>query len=181
MVIDLCTRCGSRSVEPFTCYCQFTVQPLLAIPRDLHAYRTMCIDMPCSSGLKYYRAIQPESANIKIVLPVGRLRSRRTPPASTPLFARLYAESRRPHWILVAVRGCRRSGNLRLQIKGSNFVREAVVRLNGTTRETVYVSATELVADVPAADLAKTGLLAIAVANPAPGGGNSTSLDLTVK
>jgi hypothetical protein len=74
-----------------------------------------------------------------------------------------------------------RSPNLRLQIKGSNFVRGAVVSLNGTVRETVYVSATELIADVPAADLAKPRLLTIAVANPVPGGGNSTALNLTVK
>lgn len=73
------------------------------------------------------------------------------------------------------------SPNLRLQINGSNFARGAVVSLNGTLRETVYVSATELIADVPAADLAKPGLLEIAVANPIPGGGNSAALSLTVQ
>jgi len=71
--------------------------------------------------------------------------------------------------------------NLRLQINGSNFVRGAAVSLNGTVRETVYISVTELIADVPAADLAKPGLLAITVANPAPGGGNSAALNLTVQ
>jgi len=40
------------------------------------------------------------------------------------------------------------SPNLRLQINGSSFVRGSVVSLNGTVRETVYVSATELIADV---------------------------------
>lgn len=72
------------------------------------------------------------------------------------------------------------SPNLRLRINGSNFMRGAVVSLNGSVRETVYVSATELIADVPAADLAKPGLLAITVANPAPGGGNSATSNLTV-
>src|SRR4029077_13373606 len=73
------------------------------------------------------------------------------------------------------------SPNLRLQINGSNFVRGAVVSLNGTVRETVYVSPTKLIADVPAADLGKPGLLSIAVANPVPGGGNSTAVNFTVQ
>jgi len=72
------------------------------------------------------------------------------------------------------------SPNLRLQINGSNFVRGAVVSLNGAVRETVYVNPTELIADVPAADLAQPGLLTIAVANPAPGGGNSAAMNFTV-
>jgi len=73
------------------------------------------------------------------------------------------------------------SPNLRLHVNGSNFARGAVVRLNGKPRETVYVSATELLADVPAADLAKPGLRTINVANPTPGGGNSTALNFTVR
>lgn len=72
------------------------------------------------------------------------------------------------------------SPNLKLQINGSNFVRGAVVRLNGMARETVYVSATELIADLPAADLSKSGLLAISIANPTPGGGESAPLNLVV-
>jgi len=74
-----------------------------------------------------------------------------------------------------------RSPNLRLQINGSNFARGAVVVLNGAARETVYFSATELIADVPAADLAKPGQLTIAVANPMPGGGTSMGLNLAVQ
>lgn len=73
------------------------------------------------------------------------------------------------------------SPNLRLQINGSNFARGAVVSLNGMVRETVYVSATELIADLPAADLVKPGLLAVTVANPVPGGGNSTAFNLPVQ
>jgi hypothetical protein len=73
------------------------------------------------------------------------------------------------------------SPNLRLQINGSDFVRGAAVSLNGAARETIYVSSTELIADVPGADLAKPGLLAIAVANPVPGGGNSATVNLTVQ
>jgi hypothetical protein len=73
------------------------------------------------------------------------------------------------------------SPNLRLHINGSNFVRGAVVSLNGAVRETVYVSATELLADVPVADLVNPVLIAITVSNPAPEGGNSTSLNLTVQ
>lgn len=73
------------------------------------------------------------------------------------------------------------SPNLQLHINGSNFARGAVVSLKGAVRETVYLNATELIADVPAADLRKPGLLAITVANPAPGGGNSMPLNLTVQ
>jgi hypothetical protein len=71
--------------------------------------------------------------------------------------------------------------NLRLHIKGFGFVRGAVVSLNGTVRETLYLSPTELIADVPAADLAKPGLFTIAVENPGPGGGNSAALKFAVK
>jgi len=73
------------------------------------------------------------------------------------------------------------SPNLRLQVNGSNFARGAIVKLNGWFRETAYVSATELIADVPASDLAKPGLLAIAVENPLPGGGNSEALTVRVQ
>lgn len=74
-----------------------------------------------------------------------------------------------------------RSPNLRLHVHGNNFARGAVALLDGQLRETFYVSPTELVADLPAADLRASGTAQISVANPAPGGGHSQPLDFQIQ
>jgi len=53
-----------------------------------------------------------------------------------------------------------------LQINGSGFVSGSVASWNGTNLPTIYVSATELTAAVPASLAASGGTFAIAVANP---------------
>jgi hypothetical protein len=68
------------------------------------------------------------------------------------------------------------SANVVLTVTGGGFVSGATVLWNGSTRATTLVSATQLTATILAADLAAVGTADVAVFNPAPGGGSSTSL-----
>ena len=61
----------------------------------------------------------------------------------------------------------------KMTVLGSGFSGSSVVQWNGTSRSTTYVSATELLAQVNAADVAATGNASITVANPI--GASSTS------
>jgi uncharacterized repeat protein (TIGR01451 family) len=72
--------------------------------------------------------------------------------------------------------------NFSLTVNGSNFVPGAIVRWNVAELNTFYVSATELNADVPAANLAlpAPGSASITVVNPAPTLGPSNALTLPI-
>ncbi len=72
------------------------------------------------------------------------------------------------------------SPDFTLTLHGSNFIHSSVVDWNGAPLATAYVSATELQALVPAADLADEGRANVTVFNPAPGGGTSNVLTFTV-
>lgn len=61
----------------------------------------------------------------------------------------------------------------KMTVLGSGFSGSSTVQWNGTSRSTTYVSATELLAQVNAADVAATGNASITVANPI--GTSSTS------
>ncbi|HEX5869192.1 MAG TPA: IPT/TIG domain-containing protein, partial [Longimicrobium sp.] len=74
-----------------------------------------------------------------------------------------------------------RSGAFTLTVTGSDFVRGSVVRWNGTDRPTTYVSATQLTAAVPAADVEQAAVVQVSVFNPAPGGGASGTMPLEVR
>ena len=67
-----------------------------------------------------------------------------------------------------------------LLLTGADFVNDSVVRVNGVDRATTYLSATQLETTISASDIAAPGILSISVFNPAPGGGGSTALLLTV-
>ncbi|MEP7341654.1 MAG: SBBP repeat-containing protein [Acidobacteriota bacterium] len=67
-----------------------------------------------------------------------------------------------------------------LTVNGTNFVNGAKVRWNGADKTTTFVSATELKATIPAADIAASGAASITVFNPAPGGGVSNALPFTI-
>ncbi len=67
-----------------------------------------------------------------------------------------------------------------LTITGRNFVNAAKVRWNGVEKTTNFVSATELKAAISAADIVTPGVASITVLNPAPGGGASNALPLTI-
>ena len=72
------------------------------------------------------------------------------------------------------------SSDLTLTINGTNFVSGSVVYWNGTGRTTTFVSTTKLTVLIPAADLATIGTAAVSVFNPAPGGGQSQSVIVTI-
>ncbi len=67
-----------------------------------------------------------------------------------------------------------------LIINGSGFVRQSAVRWNGEARTTTFVSATQLRAAIPASDLTATGVAAITVFNPEPGGGESNRVNFAI-
>lgn len=67
-----------------------------------------------------------------------------------------------------------------LTVGGADFTVQSVVHFGATALATVYVSATQLTASIPSSMLASTGTFNITVATPAPGGGTSTSLSLTI-
>src|SRR5262245_58264706 len=69
-----------------------------------------------------------------------------------------------------------------LTVTGTSFVRSSVVRVNGVSRPTTYVSNTTLTASIPAGDIAvTTSGLDITVFTPAPGGGTSGPVTLSLR
>ena len=67
-----------------------------------------------------------------------------------------------------------------ITLNGAGFSSASAVMLNGSPLNTSYLSATQLTAIVPAANLSSLGWAAITVSNPSPGGGVSGSVPLTV-
>ncbi|MGE0130853.1 MAG: pre-peptidase C-terminal domain-containing protein [Blastocatellales bacterium] len=67
-----------------------------------------------------------------------------------------------------------------LTVNGSNFVLSSVVQLNGANRPTVFVNAGQLTARITAEDIVASGTAAIRVVSPAPGGGASNEVTLTI-
>lgn len=67
-----------------------------------------------------------------------------------------------------------------LTVNGTGFLSSSVVEWNGTPLSTTYISAQQLTASVPAADIASAGSVQVDVLNAAPGGGSSASVTLTV-
>jgi len=77
------------------------------------------------------------------------------------------------------------SGDTEVLITGSGFnafsTAEWVVGMNTTPLATAFLSSSQVIALVPAADLAASVNAMIDVTNPAPGGGTSKQLSFTVK
>jgi hypothetical protein len=71
-------------------------------------------------------------------------------------------------------------GGFTLAATGTGFTSNSVVRVNGSSRTTTFVSGTQLTAAIPASDIAATGTLNVTVLTPAPGGGTSSASPLTV-
>src|SRR5579863_7786782 len=72
------------------------------------------------------------------------------------------------------------SGDTQVKISGSGFITSSTAQWNGTAISSTLVSGTELMATVPAADLAGSSASSISVENPAPGGGTSTAITFNV-
>jgi RHS repeat-associated protein len=71
-------------------------------------------------------------------------------------------------------------GPFAITVNGANFLLSSVVTLNGQPLATTFATSTQLTATVPASYVATSQTAKIAVFNAAPGGGNSTELDLVV-
>jgi hypothetical protein len=67
-----------------------------------------------------------------------------------------------------------------LTVNGSGFIASSTVYWGASALTTTYVSATQLTAQVPAADIATAGTIAITVQSPAPGGGTSNAWQFEV-
>jgi trimeric autotransporter adhesin len=65
-------------------------------------------------------------------------------------------------------------------VNGNGFANTSVVRWNGATRPTTFVSGTQLQASIPASDVAAVGAAQVSVVTPAPGGGTSGDLAFTI-
>jgi hypothetical protein len=67
-----------------------------------------------------------------------------------------------------------------LTVNGTGFVANSVVNWNGSALTTSYVSATQLTATIPAANLTTAATPSITVVNPAGSGGTSSPVTFTV-
>jgi len=67
-----------------------------------------------------------------------------------------------------------------LTVNGSGFASSSTVSWGTTTLTTQYLSATQLTAQVPASAIASTGVYAVTVETPSPGGGTSNSFQFDV-
>ena len=72
------------------------------------------------------------------------------------------------------------SGAQTLRVEGTDFGVTSSVRVDGVTRSTAFVDAGVLIASLLATDVSSPGERSITVFSPAPGGGTSSSLPLTV-
>ncbi len=77
-----------------------------------------------------------------------------------------------------AIRG---SGSFELTVNGSNFVSNSQIRWNNENRATIFVSASQVTAEIPAADIASGNSATVSVDNPSPGGGTSASIHFIVE
>jgi len=67
-----------------------------------------------------------------------------------------------------------------LTVTGSNFISSSTVQWNGSARTTSFVSATQVQAQITAADVASGASVPVTVSNPSPGGGISNSSTFAV-
>lgn len=72
------------------------------------------------------------------------------------------------------------SGPFNVTVNGVNFNSQTVVRWNGVPVPTTFVSATQVVGAVSAAQAAPVGTATVSVQNPAPGGGASPGATFTL-
>jgi hypothetical protein len=68
-----------------------------------------------------------------------------------------------------------------MQLTGSGFTSASTVLINGNPRTTTYISGTSLTAQVLASDIATNGQLNVQVTTPAPGGGTSNYVIVSIE
>jgi sugar lactone lactonase YvrE len=104
-----------------------------------------------------------DTGNIRVLgydLPIAN-----SVPTQTSLFPSVIAES---------------SAVFSLRVDGAGFVQSSVVRINGSARTTTFIGPTRVEAVLTPADVATAGTATITVFTPAPGGGTSSLLNLTI-
>ena len=67
-----------------------------------------------------------------------------------------------------------------LSVVGSNFLPSSTLQWNGSSLQTTFVNSNLVTASIPASSLSASGPDAITVVTPAPGGGTSNSMSITV-
>src|ERR1035441_3161625 len=67
-----------------------------------------------------------------------------------------------------------------MQVNGSGFTNASTVLVNGNPRSTTYISGTSLAALVLASDIASSGQFEVEVNTPAPGGGTSNYVTVSI-
>jgi hypothetical protein len=67
-----------------------------------------------------------------------------------------------------------------MHLVGNNFEPQSNVTINGNAQQTQFLDSQDLQVQIPATDLISAGVLSIAVLNPAPGGGATQALPLTI-
>lgn len=72
------------------------------------------------------------------------------------------------------------SAALTLTVNGTNYINGSVVNWNGAALTTTFISATQLTAIVPAANISTAGSFPVRVFSPLPGGGTSNALSFSV-
>jgi hypothetical protein len=72
-------------------------------------------------------------------------------------------------------------GDFEMRLNGSGFGPNATVEWNGGFIATAFISSSQLVAYIPAAEVANMGSATVTVINPAPGGGTSSPTMFTIK
>jgi hypothetical protein len=65
--------------------------------------------------------------------------------------------------------------SITLTVTGSGFVSGSVIKWNGSSQTTVYVSGVQLRTTINASDIAGAGTASVTVYNPPPGGGTTTA------
>lgn len=68
-----------------------------------------------------------------------------------------------------------------LTLTGNNLVKTSVVTFNNQQYSTTYISPTQIEATIPAEAIQTPGEYTVIVTNPAPGGGESSSVTFTIK
>jgi hypothetical protein len=71
-------------------------------------------------------------------------------------------------------------GAFALTVDGSSLIATSAVYWNGIELPTTYVSDTQLIAQVPAADILTAGSASVTIVSPGPGGGTSNALNFTI-
>jgi len=72
------------------------------------------------------------------------------------------------------------SGAFTLTVNGAGFAPSSVVRWNGQSRPTTFMSSTQLTAAIPSSDVTSAGTAQVTVSTPTPGGGISNAQTFTV-